>query len=341
MVHLSTTTLAELSDRLPVPSYDRSQLTVGIVHLGVGGFHRAHEAMYVERIADPAVRIVSLTLTLTLTLGGFDLHLVSGEFLTTTADVVHDLSPGAAPRTSFGLVTEALVRRRERGTPPFTIMSCDNIAGNGAAARPAFGSFARLRDRELGEWVEREVGPDSMVDRITPVTTDEDRDGVTRRFGVEDRWPVVCEPFTQWVLEDAFAAGRPPWESAGVQVVADVEPYELSSWRARRHRHRRAERARRRAERPLGPQPAGPARARGPSRAGRGPHRLGGRLRRRHGQGGPAALVLTGGDVLTARGVTGPSRREQTAAGELLRPCAQVPGRGADEGVTDPAAPSG
>jgi mannitol 2-dehydrogenase len=95
-----------------------------------------------------------------------------------------------------------------------------------------FGAFARLRDPELGDWVQREVSfPNSMVDRITPATTDSDRGELRERFGIEDRWPVVCEPFTQWVLEDAFSLGRPPYEDAGVQVVDDVEPYELMKLR--------------------------------------------------------------------------------------------------------------
>jgi len=111
-------------------------------------------------------------------------------------------------------------------------MSCDNLQGNGHLARRAFTTFARLRDPELGDWVEREVSfPNCMVDRITPVTTDADRAEVTERFGIEDQWPVVCEPFTQWVLEDAFTAGRPPYEQVGVQVVDDVEPYELMKLR--------------------------------------------------------------------------------------------------------------
>jgi mannitol 2-dehydrogenase len=136
------------------------------------------------------------------------------------------------PRTTFGLVTEALRRRRERGVGAFTVMSCDNLEGNGRLARRAFTTFARLRDPELAGWVEREVAfPNSMVDRITPATTDADRREVRERFGIEDRWPVVCEPFTQWVLESAFSAGRPPDEDAGVQVVADVEPYELMKLR--------------------------------------------------------------------------------------------------------------
>ena len=140
--------------------------------------------------------------------------------------------PGAVPGTVFGLVTEALARRRERGVPPFTVMSCDNIQGNGDVARRMLTAFARLRDPDLAEWVEREVPfPNSMVDRITPVTTDEDRAQLAEQFGVEDGWPVVCEPFTQWVLEDNFRDGRPPLEDVGVQVVPDVEPYELMKLR--------------------------------------------------------------------------------------------------------------
>ncbi|WP_233491374.1 mannitol dehydrogenase family protein [Blastococcus sp. TBT05-19] len=281
-----------------MPSYDRSRVRVGIVHLGVGGFHRSHQAMYldrlmeqgealdwgicgvgvlpvdrrmaevmaaqdclwtlvvrhpdgtedarvigslveylfapddpdavVERMADPATRVVSLTVTE----GGYNASAVTGEFDGSNPGVVNDLQPGAALRTSFGLVVEALARRRDRGEPPFTVVSCDNIPGNGRLARASFGAFARLRDAELGEWVEQEVPfPDSMVDRITPVTTDADRAGLAERFGVEDRWPVVCEPWTQWVQEDTFACGRPPLEDAGVQLVEDVAPYELMKLR--------------------------------------------------------------------------------------------------------------
>ena len=295
---LTTAMLPELADRLAVPAYDRSALTVGIVHLGVGGFHRAHEAMYldrlmqrgvaldwaicgvgvlpgdarmrdaltaqdclytlvekapdgtwaprvvgsiveyllapddpervVERMADPAVRIVSLTVTE----GGYNVDPVTGDFVADAPDVVHDVVDPKAPRTTFGLVVEALARRRDRGVPPFTVMSCDNIPGNGSVARRSFAAFAALRDPELADWVSTAVSfPDSMVDRITPVTTDADRAEVALRYGVEDRWPVVCEPFTQWVLEEAFGHGRPPWEDVGVQLVEDVEPYELMKLR--------------------------------------------------------------------------------------------------------------
>ena len=167
-----------------------------------------------------------------MTEGGYNFHPVTGEFDADNPAVQADLQPGAIPTTTFGLITEALVRRRERGIAPFTIMSCDNIQGNGHVASTVFTAFARLRDAELGDWVAAEVQfPNSMVDRITPGTTDEDRAQISERFGVEDAWPVVCEPFTQWVLEDKFSLGRPPLEDVGVQVVDDVEPYELMKLR--------------------------------------------------------------------------------------------------------------
>ena len=130
------------------------------------------------------------------------------------------------------MIIEALRRRRKRDLAPFTVMSMDNLQGNGYKSRRVFTAFARLRDPDLGDWVEHEVRfPNSMVDRITPVTTDADRAEVTERFGIEDQWPVVCEPYTQWVLEDSFTAGRPPYAEARVQLVEDVEPYELMKLR--------------------------------------------------------------------------------------------------------------
>jgi mannitol 2-dehydrogenase len=298
MIALSAATLPDLPGNVPGPAYDRSRLRTGIVHFGVGGFHRAHEAMYLDRLmnegkaldwaicgvgvmpadrrmkealdaqdglytlvvkapdgtmqprvigaireylfapddpeavigrlTDQATRIVSLTVTE----GGYNFSAVTGEFDASNPAVQHDLQPGVAPATTFGLITEALARRRERGVPPFTIMSCDNIEGNGDAARRSFVAFARLRDAELAGWIDREVRfPNCMVDRITPVTTQEDIDEVGKRFGIDDRWPVVCEPFTQWVLEDEFTLGRPPFEDAGAQLVDDVEPYELMKLR--------------------------------------------------------------------------------------------------------------
>jgi mannitol 2-dehydrogenase len=295
---LNARTLAYWREQVPAPGYDRDLVTPGVVHFGVGGFHRAHQAMYldrlmnegqatdwgicgvgvmpadrkmkevmdaqdglytlvlkhsdgtyepriigsiveylfapddpeavIEKMADPAIRIVSLTVTE----GGYNISDVTGEFDAANPDVVRDLEPGAVPRTTFGLITEALRRRRDRGLVPFTVMSCDNLQGNGDLARRAFTTFARLRDPDLGHWVEQEVSfPNCMVDRITPVTTDADRAEITERFGIQDQWPVVCEPFTQWVLDDAFTAGRPPYEQAGVQLVADVEPYELMKLR--------------------------------------------------------------------------------------------------------------
>ena len=296
MTTVTGKTLAELN--VPVPGYDRRQVTTGIVHIGVGGFHRSHQAMYIdtlmnrgaamdwgicgigvqpsntamrdalaaqdglytlvlrhsdgtweprvigsiveylfapddpeaaiEKMAAPGTRIVSLTVTE----GGYNLDAVTGEFNVSDPAVLADLRPGAAPRTVFGLVTEALARRRDRGIPAFSILSCDNVQGNGHVSQRAFTAFARLRDPGLADWITRHVRfPNCMVDRITPQTTEEDRAELSRRFGIDDQWPVLSEPFTQWVLEDNFADGRPPLEDAGVQIVSDVEPYELMKLR--------------------------------------------------------------------------------------------------------------
>ena len=239
---LNARTLKSVSERLPVPSYNRSLVTPGVVHFGVGGFHRAHQAMYhdrlmnegnsldwgicgvgvlaadrlmrdaldaqdglytlvrkdsdgtweprvigsiveylfapddpqavIEKMAAPSTRIVSLTITE----GGYNISDITGEFDAANPDVVRDLEPDAVPRTVFGLVIEALRRRRSRGLAPFTVMSCDNLQDNGRLSQRVFTTFARLRDPDLGDWVEREVRfPNSMVDRITPVTTDADR----------------------------------------------------------------------------------------------------------------------------------------------------------------------
>ena len=182
----------------------------------------------IEKLAAPAIRIVSLTVTE----GGYNLDSVTGEFRVADPLVQADLRPGAVPQTVFGLVTEALARRRDRGVPAFTVLSCDNIQGNGHVSQRVFTAFARLRDPSLAEWIAEHVRfPNCMVDRITPQTTEADRASLSRRFGVEDQWPVLCEPFVQWVLEDCFADGRPPLEDAGVQIVSDVEPYELMKLR--------------------------------------------------------------------------------------------------------------
>ena len=277
----ATTSLADLCP------YDRAAITAGIVHFGVGGFHRAHQAMYIDRlmragqayewgicgigvmpsdqrmrdvlraqnglytllerhpdgteqasvigsiidylyapddpeaviakIADPATKVVSLTVTE----GGYNIHRVTGEFDTSNPKIIAEVQSADPPSSVFGLVTAALQRRRDAGQEPFTISSCDNIQGNGDIARGAFVGYARMRDRSLADWIQQHVAfPNSMVDRITPATTQDDIDHLKEAFGITDGWPVVCEPFEQWVLEDHFPAGRPPYEQAGVQMVS-------------------------------------------------------------------------------------------------------------------------
>lgn len=280
------------------PTYDRSQVTASIVHFGLGGFHRSHEAVYldnlmnrgqalewgicgvgvlphdrriistlaaqrglytlvvkpsdgkwaarvvgsivevifapddrayvVDRLADERTRIVSMTITE----GGYLVNQETGEFDAEDPDTRCDLEPNALPRTVFGYITAALARRRAGGFEPFTVMSCDNLPDNGDVARRVICAFARLKDPDLADWMEEHVAfPNSMVDRITPVTTQADIDRLADQFGVIDLWPVVCEPFSQWVLEDRFTQGRPPLENAEVQLVDDVVPYELMKLR--------------------------------------------------------------------------------------------------------------
>ena len=297
MPRLTERSLASLHPDVAVPTYNRAGLTTGVVHLGVGGFHRAHEAMYLDRLldaggdpswavcgvgtlpadramqealepqdclytlvlkgtdgsvrprvigsisrylhapADPEAVIARLTdratriVSLTITEGGYHVSDATGEF-EVSPDVAADLEPGAAPRTVFGLVTAALDRRRRAGAGGFTVLSCDNVSSNGEVARHSFTAFAELKDPELARWMTEHVTfPSSMVDRITPVTSDQDRRDLAERFDLDDAWPVVAEPFAQWVLQDRFVDGRPALQDVGVQLVDDVAPYELMKLR--------------------------------------------------------------------------------------------------------------
>jgi fructuronate reductase/mannitol 2-dehydrogenase len=166
--------------------------------------------------------------SMTITDSGYRVDPTTGSFDGDSIDVRHDLWAPARPRTVFGFLVEALDRRRRAGLPPFTVVSCDNMHRNGDVARSALVGFARLRDAELADWIAANVAfPSSMVDRITPHTTEEEREAVALRYGVDDRWPVITEPFSQWVIEDTFCNGRPPLDQVGVRFVADIAGYEL------------------------------------------------------------------------------------------------------------------
>lgn len=290
---LDSRSVQDLPAAVLAPEYERGGVTPGIVHIGVGNFHRAHEALVIDRLlasgqardwgirgvallpsdeplarrmqqqdslytlvekssdgswhyrvigsildvlfapdgieevldamTDPRIRIV----TLTITEGGYNVDRLTGEFMHDTPAVVADLAIDSVPTSVFGVVVEALRRRRSAGTAPFTVLSCDNIQHNGDVARRMFTAFAELKDPEFAEWMRTQVSfPNSMVDRITPVTTPADIAAVSEVLGVTDECPVVCEPFFQWVVEDVFPTGRPEWELAGVQVTDDVTPYE-------------------------------------------------------------------------------------------------------------------
>ncbi|MBN9243683.1 MAG: mannitol dehydrogenase family protein [Mesorhizobium sp.] len=288
---LSLSNLASLPAAVARPRYGRESLKAGILHFGVGNFHRAHQVVYlddlfnlglghdwalvgagvfegekagrdklakqdwlttvveqdeghmsarvtgamvdfvtpadsaaiVESLADPSIKIVSLTITE----GGYFIDPASGHFNPTHPDIVADSKNIAAPRTVFGIILAGLMRRRGDGIVPFTVMSCDNIPHNGRVTADGVVGLARLVDEDLAGWVSDNVAfPNSMVDRITPATSERERKILADEFGVEDAWPVFCEPFRQWVLEDRFTDGRPPLEKVGVQFVPDVSPYE-------------------------------------------------------------------------------------------------------------------
>ena len=170
--------------------------------------------------------------TLTITEGGYYVIEGTGEFDAQHPTIEHDLEHRDRPKGVYGFLTAALERRRQNDLPPFTVLSCDNIQGNGKVLSKMLTAFAKLQSPDLGEWIERNVAfPNSMVDRITPSTTPADIQMVEDKFGIKDEWSVVAEPFIQWVVEDKFCAGRPDWESVGVQMTDDVHPYEMMKLR--------------------------------------------------------------------------------------------------------------
>ncbi|MGJ8693593.1 MAG: mannitol dehydrogenase family protein [Thalassotalea sp.] len=290
---LNQLTLANLPSHIDIPTYDRSQLKAGIVHIGVGGFHRAHQAMYInellktpgseqwaicgvgllennrglrdilvkqdylyslvvrhpngqidnkvigsmidfifapdnkqnviDKIAHSDTKIVSLTITE----GGYNLHPTTGELDLENPGIAHDIAHPSEPKTAFGYIAAGLKQRKEQGMKAFTVQSCDNIQHNGAVTRKMLLTFTQQQDPELSQWIALNVEfPNAMVDRITPVTTQADIDYVANTFGLTDEWPITCESFSQWVIEDNFSDGRPNWDLAGAQFVSDVTPFE-------------------------------------------------------------------------------------------------------------------
>ena len=276
-IALCDKTLPDIAARgVPVPTYDRRGLEPRILHVGVGGFHRAHLALYTHELAetgsDWGIRGLGLLrqdvrmaealapqdhlYTLVERRGGDARAQVVGSIidyrlahnhpagaaelaadpgvtilsLTITEAGYGDGDGGAAwsAPTTFDIIAMGLELRRAQGHPPLTIVSCDNVPGNGDAARRSTVAAARRRSASLADWTERQCAfPNSMVDRITPATSDADRAWLLDAVGVEDRWPVVAEPFRQWVIEDEFASGRPRWEDAGVLFTDRVHDWEI------------------------------------------------------------------------------------------------------------------
>jgi mannitol 2-dehydrogenase len=269
--------LADIAARgVPVPTYDRRRLQPRILHVGVGGFHRAHLALYTHELAETgsewgirgvgllpqdvgmAEALIPQDCLYTLVERGGDgpraqivgsiidyrlAHDRPGDAVALAADpgvgivslTITEAGYGddtgadtSAMPTTFDVIAMGLERRCKRGHPPLTIVSCDNVPGNGDAARRATLVAARRRSASLVDWTERHCAfPNSMVDRITPATSDADRAWLLDAVGVEDRWPVVAEPFRQWVIEDEFAYGRPRWEDVGVLFTDRVSDWEI------------------------------------------------------------------------------------------------------------------
>jgi mannitol 2-dehydrogenase len=292
-MQLNQSNLPEIAQRISCPAYDRKSLKTGIVHIGVGGFHRSHQAYFIhqllqqgntldwgicgvglreadrkmndvfskqdclyilvtqypdgteksevigsihqfllavdtpeaviDQMADPDVKIVSLTITE----GGYNFHPATGQFNFDNPDIRHELEHPDQPKTVYGFLTAALRKRKLNGQAPFTILSCDNIQHNGDVLRKMLLEFSQKQDPELASWISTHASfPNTMVDRITPVTPPEIIHYLSDTYQIEDEWCVVCEPFIQWVVEDEFGQGRPPLERTGVQFVPDVTPYE-------------------------------------------------------------------------------------------------------------------
>lgn len=278
--------------KLPYPKYDRRKITEGIVHIGIGGFHRAHQALYAEELIrqhdihqwgicgvgimpsdlqlhqalnqqsclytlvqrdndgfsgniigsltsylfgyqDPQSVFAKLAapqcklVTLTATEGGYYFHQGIGELDLLHPAIQHDLQHPLQPRTIFGYLTQALKLRRMASTEPFTILSCDNLQENGNKTKRLLLAFCAETDPELARWIEQNVAfPNCMVDRITSITTDADRQLVRQQLAIQDAAPVMAEPFRQWIIEDNFCNQRPPFDLVGAQFTTNVEPYE-------------------------------------------------------------------------------------------------------------------
>lgn len=180
-------------------------------------------------MVDPAIRIVSLTITEK----GYCYEPSTGKLKADHPDIVHDIKHRTAPRSAPGYIVEALARRRAAGYRPFTVMSCDNLPSNGHLAREIVVDMARMMDPELADWIASEVPfPSTMVDRITPATTEADVEKLAGSAGYYDPACVQHEPFRQWVIEDNFVDGeRPHWEVGGAQFVGDVANHEMMKLR--------------------------------------------------------------------------------------------------------------
>lgn len=206
---------------------DPEGLTAGICGSMID-FLDIHPAVLIEKLADPRIRIVSLTITE----GGYFIDAVSGGLQLDHPDIQGDIGNPSAPQTVFGILIAGLTLRRQRNVPPFTIMCCDNLPENGHVTRHTVIGLAQAMAPDMVSWITDNVAfPNGMVDCITPATSDREINLVAECFGIDDASPVACEPFRQWVLEDNFPQGRPALENVGIEFVDDVSPHEVMKLR--------------------------------------------------------------------------------------------------------------
>lgn len=275
------------------PSFNRNNITTSILHIGVGNFHRSHQAYYthelmerfnitdcgicgvdlldsdrkiynilkdqdglytliakepngtnktkiigsiieyffapenpmavIEKMANPSIQVISMTIAE----DGYHLNEITGEFNLNGSLVSEDIKNPLSPITVFGYLTQAFRLRSQRNIGGCTILSCDNIPSNGNTMKNSLYNYVKMADPDLLPWIKENITfPNSMVDRITPVTKTDDIQVLRSEFLIDDQWPVICEPFIQWIIEDNFKAQRPAWEKVGVQFVNDIQPFE-------------------------------------------------------------------------------------------------------------------
>jgi fructuronate reductase len=281
-LRLSPATLDRASDAERF-AYDRDAYAIGIVHFGIGAFHRAHQAWYTDRAMDSgdrdwlisgvSLRSADVAMQLgpqsglytvaersaagtslrivgavrEVFVGACDAAAITRRIAAAATQIVsftitekgYCRAPdgtldarAAGPGSVYAFIANGLSARRKAGLPGLTLLSCDNLADNGRQLERLVGDYCAMHDPDLGRWIaDNCTFPATMVDRIVPATTTDDRAVIAAALGLDDAATVMTEPFSQWVIEDRFAGPRPAWHRVGVELVSDVAPYESAKLR--------------------------------------------------------------------------------------------------------------